>query len=168
MKIDVRWVNRVNISDCTKDDLGAIRSDILEFWESDRTLQLHHPMFVHEFGNTAFVVRKGTQVVAYLLGFISQTEPAGYIHLVAVRKGYRGQELARRLYERFTDCVRGKGCTMLKAITSPENAGSIAFHKSIGFELHGSPNSDNIPVVKDYSGKGQDRVVFRKMINNSC
>ncbi len=154
----------MDITNCTKDDLDAIRQDISEFWGSDRNLQLHHPTFVYEFGNTAFVIRQEGRVVAYLLGFLSQTEPTGYIHMVAVRKPYRREGLGRRLYEHFTACVRDKGCTMLKAFTQVNNAASITFHKAMGFELQGIPNVDNIPVVRDYSGKGQDRVVFRKNI----
>jgi L-amino acid N-acyltransferase YncA len=42
---------------------------------------------------------------------------------------------------------------------------SIAFHRALGFELTGKPNRDGIPVVEDYFGPGQDRVVFQKVLN---
>lgn len=41
---------------------------------------------------------------------------------------------------------------------------SIAFHKSIGMELTGNGIIDGIPVVFDYSGPGEHRIVFIKEI----
>jgi GNAT superfamily N-acetyltransferase len=154
----------MNIQQCTQTDFEQILTNIIEFWGSDRTLTLHHPMYVHEFGNTAFVIRDGDQVAAYLFGFYSQTEPAAYIHLVAVRASYRRQKLAQRLYDHFAQVAQSHGCVKLKAITTPTNAVSIAYHLSMGFTLLGAPNADGIPVVANYSGPSADRVVFVKSI----
>jgi hypothetical protein len=44
-----------------------------------------------------------------------------------------------------------RGCSYLKAITTATNAGSIAFHESLGMQ------SREVP---DYAGPGQSRVVF--------
>jgi hypothetical protein len=103
-------------------------------------------------------------VIGYLFGLLSQTAPTGYVHLIGVRRSYRERGIGRLLYEHFTDFARTKGCTQLKAITSPTNKNSIAFHKSIGMELLGEPNEEGIPVVKDHGGPGIDRVVFFKKI----
>jgi len=147
---------------CTKDDFDQILREITDFWGDERTLFLHHPMFIHEFGDSAFVIKENGRVIGYLFGFISQTEPTGYIHAIGVRLTHQRQGLGRLLYDRFTEFARSKGCKELKALTSPGNADSIAFHKAIGMELHGEPNEEGIPVVKDYSGPGVDRGVFRK------
>ncbi|MGC8487229.1 MAG: GNAT family N-acetyltransferase [Clostridia bacterium] len=56
--------------------------------------------------------------------------------------------------------ARASGCTRLKAITSPGNAASIAFHRRMGFTLLGDPDDRGVPVVRDYSGPGVDRVVM--------
>jgi GNAT superfamily N-acetyltransferase len=154
----------MNIRSCTHEDLARIREEITQFWGSDRTLHLHHPMFVREFGDTAFVACDAEQVIGYLFGFLSQTEPTGYVHLVAVRESYKGQGVGRRLYYHFSDIAKRRGCTTMKAITTPTNSASIAFHKALGFELDGLPNVDGIPVVQDYAGKGNDTVVFRKIL----
>lgn len=37
----------------TKDDFDEILSEASEFWGDERTLALHHPMFLPELGNTA-------------------------------------------------------------------------------------------------------------------
>jgi RimJ/RimL family protein N-acetyltransferase len=57
-----------------------------------------------------------------------------------------------------------KDCSKVKAITRPTNLESIAFHKSIGMELTGDGIFDGIPVVFDYGGPGEHRVVIVKDI----
>lgn len=145
---------------CTKADYDQIIQDIESFWGSTRTLGLHQPFLIHEFGNTAFVIKDGNMVAAYLFGFLAQTGPTAYTHLIAVRPEYRREGLAARLYDYFIQFAQAQGCTRMKAITSPTNAASIAFHTRIGMRLLGEPNIDGIPVVKDYKGPGEDRVVF--------
>ena len=60
-----------------------------------------------------------------------------------------------------------RGCGALKAITTPENAASIAFHRRLGMSLAGEPGPDGVPVVADYAGPGQPRVVFGKPIGRA-
>ena len=109
-------------------------------------------------------MKDGRTIAAYLMGFISQTEPTGYVHLVAVRPDYRRQGAARRLYEHFTDEARKRGCTKLKATGHPDNEQTIRFHLSLGMEMVGEPNGQGVSVVKDYLRPGFDRVVFVKRI----
>jgi len=152
------------ISTCTAEDYAQILDDLAEFWDGRDVRHLHHPFLIHEFGDSAFVIRDGSQVAAYLFGFISQTEPVGYVHLVAVRATARRRKLAQRLYSHFAEFARQRGCKSIKAITTPTNSGSIAFHKSLGMQLLGQSNADGVPVVRDYAGRGGPRVVFWKSI----
>ncbi|MCX5997559.1 MAG: GNAT family N-acetyltransferase [Chloroflexi bacterium] len=154
----------MDISICSKEDFDQILIEFDQFWEHDRTIALHHPTTIYEFGNSAFVIKDDNRVMAYLFGFLSQTEPVGYVHLLSVRQGFRRQGLANRLYAHFEQYARSRGCTGLKAITSPVNTLSIDFHRSIGMLPSGEPNSQGLPVVKDYAGPGRDRVVFIKEI----
>jgi GNAT superfamily N-acetyltransferase len=144
----------------TKKDFDQILSDIKEFWGSERTLPFHHPIFLYEFGDTAYVIKAGGIVIAYLLGVLSQTAPVAYVHLIGVRTSHRRRGLGRRLYAHFIAYARSQGCREVKAITTPTNAESIAFHKSLGMVLQGNGIENGVPVVNDYSGPGQHRVVF--------
>jgi hypothetical protein len=110
------------------------------------------------------VAKEGEKVVGYLFGFLSQTELVGYVKFIGVRQSCQKRGIGRKLYERFAQFAKEKGCEELKAITSPTNKTSVAFHKSIGMKLLREPNEEGVPVVKDYSGPGIDRVVFRKKI----
>lgn len=97
----------MELMNCSKDDFDQILKNIEEFWGSGRTLHLHRPMFINEFGNTAFVFKEGDVVCAYLFGFYSQTQPAAYVHLFAVRNNYRRLGLGRKLYD-ILSSVPGK------------------------------------------------------------
>ena len=62
----------------------------------------------------------------------------------------RRSGLGRDLYSRIAHEAVDAGRTRLSAVTSPVNAASLAFHKSLGFHIG--------PVVPDYDGPGEDRV----------
>jgi GNAT superfamily N-acetyltransferase len=154
----------MEVTICTREDFNQVLAELDQFWEHDRTVALHHPTIIYEFGNSAFVIKENGRVLAYLFGFLSQTEPTGYVHLLSVRRGFRRQGLANRLYARFEQFARSRGCTKLKSITSPVNRLSIDFHRSVGMLPTGVPDGQGLLVVKDYAGPGRDRVVFIKEI----
>lgn len=155
----------MKIENCTINDFDQITKDISDFWGSDRTLYLHHPYLVYEFGNTAFVIKDNGVVIAYLFGFFSQTESVGYVHLIGVREKYQKQGLGTLLYDKFIMVAKSHGVKKIKAITTPTNNKSINFHqKKIGMTLLGLPNQDGINVIRDYSGVNNDRVVFERLI----
>lgn len=156
--------NKMELVDCSKTDFDQIITNITEFWGSDRTLHLHHPILIHEFGNTAFAIKDGDTVCAYLFGFYSQLEPVAYVHLLAVRSNYRRRGLARKLSEHFIECAKKKHCLSIKAITKPTNLDSIRFHQSMGMRPIGNETIHDVNVVLDYSGPGEHRVVFMKDI----
>ena len=153
---DTAIMTEVTIGRARDTDLAEILEDYPRFWgDREGPRALHHPMFVVEFGDTAFVARRADgQILAYLLGFVAPTRDA-YVHFVAVRDDARGLGLARQLYETFTLVAVARGAGALKAITSPENAGSLAFHHALGFTL---------TLAGDYGGAGQARVVMRKVL----
>lgn len=163
----------MNIFKCTKEDFNQILDHFECFWDrSDaERLQklkiLHHPIMIYELGDNAFVIKNESLVIAYLFGIFSTTEPLAYIQFIAVHSDYKRKGHATALYKYFAKKAFDNKCKYLKSITSPENQVSIYFHKSIGMNLLGQPNDNGIPVIKDYAGHGQDRVVFLREINDS-
>lgn len=155
----------MQIEKCTIEDFYEITRDIIDFWGSDRTLHLHQPFLVYEFGNTAFVIKDNGVVAAYLFGFFSQTESVAYGHLMGVREKYQRQGLGKLLWEHFISMAKSHNIKKIKGITTPKNSKSIAFHtKHIGMTMIGAPNEDGINVIKNYSGINQDRVVFERIL----
>lgn len=110
-------------------------------------------LFLDHFHRTSLVAEREEDLVGFLVGFPSpsQTEVA-YIHFAGVAPEQRRSGLARDLYRRFIDIARAEGRSVVRAITSPLNERSIAFHRALGFTVTG-PHAD-------YEGPGVDRMVF--------
>jgi N-acetyltransferase len=114
-------------------DRRRITAVVDEWWGRPMGGLLPRPFFT-EFADTSFVVEREGELVALLIGFLSQSQPEdAYIHAIGVAPGWRRRGLARLLYERFIDVARRHGRRRIRAITSPINTGSIAFHRQIGF-----------------------------------
>ena len=135
----------------TRRDFDEILGSLRSFWGDREVAHLHHPMAIEEFGDSAIVIAdRSATVAAYLFGMIVTAKRRGYVHVVATRDDHGH---ARRLYERFTELAVTRGCGEIKAITSPANHGSIAFHESVGMRGREVP---------DYAGPGQARIVFTR------
>lgn len=137
-------------------DAPALLLELLDnlspFWGERDMASLHQPVWAHQFGSDALVVRDAGVLAGYLLG----TAPAGgvaYVNAVATRGSHRGRGVGRTLYETFLATCRARGVTRVEAITGVDNAGSRAFHARLGFHER---------VVADYAGRGLDRVLFRR------
>jgi ribosomal protein S18 acetylase RimI-like enzyme len=139
-------------------DYGRVIGRVNAWWGGrDMAPMLPRLFFVH-FEGTSYVVDDDEgQLAAFLIGFLSQTDPEeAYVHFVGVAPGRRGEGLGRKLYERFFEESRAHGRTRVRCVTSPANAESVAFHEALGFETE--------RVAHDYDGPGEDRVLFVKTL----
>jgi GNAT superfamily N-acetyltransferase len=127
--------------------------------------RLSHVFFSH-FAPTSFVIETDTDLVGFLLGFLSQTGGGEvYIHFVGVRPEFRRLGLGRRLYERLVAAARMHERAWVCSFTSPGNRVSIAFHLRMGFVLErGDGVVDGLPVRPDHAGEGGHRVVFHRRV----
>ena len=151
-------------------DFAPVIAVIDEWWGGRAMAQMLPRLFFDHFTDTSFAaVRDGAlddardaALAGFLVGFVSQSQPGdAYIHFVGVHPPERGHGLGRRLYSTFFDVVRARGCTRVRAVTSPVNTGSVAFHRRMGFRLEpGDAQAGGIPVTTGYDGPGQDRVCF--------
>ena len=147
-------------------DYARVLAVMDEWWDGrPMSARLSHVFFSH-FSLTSFVIETDTELVAFLLGFLSQSRmDDAYIHFVGVRPDFRRMGLGRRLYERYFAAARMHGRAWVCSITSPGNRVSIAFHQSMGFVLEsGDGIVDGVPVRLDYAGTGDHRVVFQRRI----
>jgi GNAT superfamily N-acetyltransferase len=142
----------VEIVPVTMDQFQRVLEDHGRYW-GDRDLRaLHLHALVQEFPLTSLAAVAEDAIRGYIFGFVTP-DRVGYVHLIATRDDARGAGLGRRLYGAFVEAARKQDAVRLKAITSVGNAGSIAFHRSLGFDAR---------VVEDYNGPGQTRVVFTR------
>jgi len=126
-----------------------------EWWGGRRMAAMLPKLFFVHFCDTSFVAEDDGELAGFLCGFRSQTfADEAYIHFAGVAPTHRGGGLGRELYERFFAAVAPR--TVVCAVTSPVNEGSIAFHRALGFEVE--------RVDDDHDGRGQARVLLRKEI----
>jgi len=140
-------IDRADVS-----DLHQVLADHARYWGERDLRALHLTALVKEFGSTCLVARAEDGIRGYLFGFVTP-DRTGYVHLIATRDDTRGTGLGRTLYEAFTAAARSQGAVRLKAITTPANTGSLAFHRSLGFQDR---------LVEDYDGPDGPRVVFTR------
>ena len=119
-------------------------------------------LFLEHFCNTSFIIEKSEDLMAFLVGFLSQSKVnEGYIHLVGVHPDYRGMGLGEFLYHRFFQICKANNRDTIRSCTSPVNKGSIEFHRNIGFNiLNGNVEVDGIQVSLDYNHPGDPKVLF--------
>ena len=136
---------------------------VLDDWWGGRAVSaaLSRLFFIH-FQDTSFAVEDGGHAVAFLVGFLSQTDATrAYVHFVGVDPRYRNHGLGRRLHERFASVVGARGAVTVHAVTSPVNSQSVAFHQRLGFEIvPGDASADGVSFHRSYDGPGRDRVLL--------
>lgn len=152
-----------NIADL---DYIPITRVLNDWWNGRQMTDMLPRLFFKHFTEISFVIEHNNKIVAFIVGFISQAYPnEAYIHFVGVDPEYRQKNLGRRMYERFFEVVKAKGCNTVRSITSPVNKLSITFHKRMGFQIEpGDLIVDGELINKDYDGPGQDRLLFVKTI----
>jgi N-acetyltransferase len=125
----------LNLRQLEPEDRTRVQAVVDEWWGRPMGALLQRPFFSC-FQDTSLVVERQGELVAFLVGFLSQSHPdEGYVHAVAVAPEWRGQGLARLLYRCFVDVARRHGRRRIRAITSPINSASLAFHLRLGFEI---------------------------------
>jgi ribosomal protein S18 acetylase RimI-like enzyme len=140
-------------------DYDSIAPVMDDWW--GRPIQAALPrLFLDHFFRTSLVAEEGDDLAGFLVGILSPSvETDAYIHFVGVDPRLRGSGLARRLYARFFELARADGRSAVRAITSPRNHGSVAFHKAMGFTVTGP--------VADYNGPSADLILFHRRLDGS-
>jgi predicted GNAT superfamily acetyltransferase len=134
-------------------DYDAIAAVVDDWWGRPIVGALPR-LFLDHFHGTSLVAERDGALAGFLVGFLSPSAPLeAYVHFVGVAPDLRRTGLARDLYTRFLALAAGHGRTVVSAVTSPVNAGSIAFHRRLGFAVTGP--------VTGYNGPGHDLVTFR-------
>jgi ribosomal protein S18 acetylase RimI-like enzyme len=145
----------VELRNAEPHDYSYVVSVVDAWWGGRQMAAMLPKLFFVHFRQTSFVAEDGGRVVGFVCGFRSQThEDEAYIHFVGVDPAFRGSGIARRLYERFFEAVAPR--RVVRAVTSPVNERSVAFHRALGFEIE--------RVDEDYDGRGESRVLLKRLL----
>jgi GNAT superfamily N-acetyltransferase len=145
-------------------DYSSIIAVLDEWWGGRQMSAMLPKLFFDHFHNTSFVVEVDAEIIGFLIGFLSQSNPEeAYIHFVGIHPSFRKQGIGRILYEQFFQAVQKFDRARVKCVTSPFNQSSIAYHLRMGFEAESSEiQEDSVPYYLDYDGPGEHRVLFVK------
>jgi GNAT superfamily N-acetyltransferase len=137
----------------------------LDDWWGGRKMSLMLPrLFFEHFCNTSFIIEKDGKIVAFLIGFLSQSQQdEAYIHFVGVHPQHRKQGYGRILYEHFFTTARTYQRHTIRCVTSPINKVSIVFHTHMDFQIEpGIIGNQGVEYDPDHDGPGEHRVCFVK------
>ncbi len=138
-------------------DYGPVIEVIDQWWGGRQMSAMLPKLFFVHFRDTSFIAEDDEGLAGFVCGFRSQTfADEAYVHFIGVDPGRRGSGLGRALYERFFEAVAPR--TVVRAVTSPVNERSVAFHPAIGFEID--------RVDEDYDGRGEARVLLVKRLSS--
>jgi ribosomal protein S18 acetylase RimI-like enzyme len=138
-------------------DYARVIDVVDQWWGGRRMASMLPKLFFVHFRDTSFVAEDGDALAGFICGFRSQTyAEEAYIHFVGVDPARRGTGLGRALYEQFFAAVAPR--TVVRAVTSPVNERSVAFHQALGFEVE--------RVDEDYDGRGEARVLLVKNLTS--
>ena len=137
---------------------------VMPEWWGGRDLRgmLPHVFFEH-FRSTSLIAEHEDRLLGFLVGFMCPDHgDEAYIHFVGTDPSWRRAGLGSDLYRRFFTLARADGRSVVRAVTAPVNAGSIAFHQALGFAiLPGDQEIDGIPVSVDRGPQGDHVVRFQ-------
>jgi ribosomal protein S18 acetylase RimI-like enzyme len=146
-------VRAVEIRHAEPDDYARVITVVDEWWGGREMAAMLPKLFFIHFRDTSFVAEENGRLAGFLCGFRSQThKDEAYIHFVGVDPARRGAGLGRMLYERFFAAVAPR--RTVRAVTSPANEGSVAFHRTLGFDVE--------RVDESYDGAFEPRVLLVK------
>jgi ribosomal protein S18 acetylase RimI-like enzyme len=138
------------------EDYGAIAAAVDRWWGRP-VLGALPRLFLDLFHASSLMIDGPAGPLAFLVGILSPSDPGqAYIHFAGVAPQARRQGLAGLLYTEFFALARADGRRLVSAVTAPGNAGSIRFHQSLGFSVHGP--------LPDYNGPGRDIILFRRAL----
>ncbi|MEN9644194.1 MAG: hypothetical protein RL238_863 [Actinomycetota bacterium] len=139
------------------DDYDRVIAVVDEWWGRPIAGNLSR-LFLDHFHATSTVVEQADELVAFLVGFVSPSQPhLAYIHFVGVHPHHRRAGLANELYRGFFRTASAAGCTEVHAVTGSVNASSIAFHRRIGFTAS--------EPIEGYDGPGTSLVTFTRPVS---
>jgi ribosomal protein S18 acetylase RimI-like enzyme len=133
------------------EDYARVNAVVDDWWGGRAMSAMLPKLFFVHFADTSFAAEEGGELVGFLCGLRSQTfADEAYVHFVGVDPALRGRGVARSLYEAFFTAVAPR--SVVRAVTSPVNEASVAFHRSIGFAVE--------RVDESYDGRGEARVLL--------
>lgn len=150
------------------DDWERVVAVMPEWWQGRDLRALLPKIFFEHFRSSSLIVEHEDRLIGFLVGFFCPDHAdEAYIHFIGVDPAWRRAGLASDLYRRFFGLALAHGRNVVRAVTAPVNATSIAFHTSLGFSmLPGDDEVDGVPVTTDRGPHGHHLVRFQLFLES--
>jgi ribosomal protein S18 acetylase RimI-like enzyme len=157
----------VTIRPAAPDDYDRVVTCLDSWWGGRQMASMLPRLFFTYFRPWTHVAVHDEEIVGFLAGFRSQTDPSQvYCHFIGVDPAWRGRGVGEALYQRLFVAAASQGCHEVLAVTAPTNRSSIAFHARMGFtQLAGACANGEVSFTPVYDGPGEDRERFRRSLD---
>ena len=143
---------------------------VMPQWWDGRDLRAMLPrVFFEHFRGTSLLAEHEDRLVGFLVGFCCADHgDEAYVHFAGVAPEWRRVGLGRDLYRRFFALAAANGRSVVRAVTAPVNAGSIAFHTALGFSMLPGDTGAGVPVTTGHGRPGDDLVRFQLFLGGEA
>ncbi len=150
-------------------DYQRVIGVMLGWWDGRDLRPMLPQIFFEHVRSTSLLVEHEDDLIGFLVGFLCQDhDDEAYVHFAGVHPAWRRVGLAGDLYRRFFTIARAAGRPVVRAVTGPANAGSIAFHTAIGFTiLPGDEEVGGLPFSVDHGAQGDHVVRFELRLDEA-
>ena len=141
-------------------DYDYVIAQVNHWWGGRNVMDMLPRLFFDHFCDTSFAFEHDGRVAGFVVGFLSPAHTdTAYIHFTGVDPQHRKQGVASALYTAFIELARSHERRLIKCVTSPSNAQSLAYHQRLGFVP--SKWEGNTPQgIDHYDGEGNHRVLL--------
>lgn len=132
-----------------------------------------YKIMLQYFGNSIIVAVDNDELVGFLLGFVSQTNPEEYfIWQLGVDPQHRGKKIAGKIMKSTIDTARRFGCKKVTATVETTNKPSQGLFESSGFAIVTNESLGDVihehgkPAIKNYYASGTNQVFYQYNIDS--
>ncbi|MCG8573486.1 MAG: GNAT family N-acetyltransferase [Flavobacteriales bacterium] len=86
----------------TSSDYNLVIDQLNDWWGGRQMTDMLPRLFFKHFQESSFIIKDKEQVLGFLIGFISQSNPQiAYVHFIGVNPNFRNKHIGRTLYSTF-------------------------------------------------------------------
>ncbi len=130
---------------------------------------VQHPVHFYKimtsyFGNSFFIAKDDNKLIAFVWGFISQTDKdVFFLWQIGIMKEYRGNMLAQKLMERLIEFAKQNNCKKVHATVETGNIASWKMFEKMDFKNVSKGNTvveNGREAMVNYYGSGTNQILY--------
>jgi L-2,4-diaminobutyric acid acetyltransferase len=158
----------VTISEAEENDFLRVYKFVSNCKPMENYSEHFYKIMLRYFGNSCFVAKFNNDIIGFVMGFKSQVDNKNFfLWQIGVFSYYRGQEIGKRLLDKFEKTGIKLGCKRVEVTVDPENIPSQKLFEKNGYLNVSSKEGEIVEVmgvssVKDYYKPGRHFILYEK------